>query len=269
MQRNTKRKSIQEYLQIAAIVVLCVFTALFDIKDISFVEEFYNSMLCKILQQACGSAAGILIVLRLGIRLFDKPQNLLYLIPCLIVAVDNFQFSAYFNGKMQLVRTAPQDFILFFAYCMLVGLFEEIIFRGIILSLLAGAFSKDKKGFLLTYVCSSLIFGLAHLFNGFSAGAFLQAGYTILTGGLFAFCFIKTKNILCPAFVHGIFNFCGLLFDKVGLGNGVVFDTGTVITMLIVSVVAGVFVLYKVWKYPDFEREELYNKLGIAMHKEG
>lgn len=264
MQDSENRKRIQGRIQLAVIAVLCAFTVLLDIIDISFSQDaFYNRMVGKIIQQSCGSVAGVLLLIRLRIRLLGKPQNLVYLIPCLIIAIDNFQFSAYFNGRMELVRTAPQDFIIFFAYCMLIGLFEEIVFRGIIFSVLAGIFNKDKKGFLWAYVISSLIFGLAHLFNGFSAGSALQAGYTVLTGGLFAFCLIKTKNILCCTLVHGVYNFCGLLFDAQGLGNGVVFDLGTVITMIVVSVVVGVFVLYKVWKYPDREREELYLRLGV------
>lgn len=269
MQNKTNCKRIQGYVQIAVIVVLCLFTLLLDIIHIPFSkDEFYNRMFCKILQQACGSGAGILLLLRLGIRLFDKPQNLLYMLPCLLVAVDNFQFSAYINGKMQLVRTAPQDFILFFLYCMLIGLFEEIVFRGVIFGVLAGVFSKDRKGFLWTYVVSSLVFGISHIFNGFSGATFLQIGYTILTGGLFAFCLIKTKNLLCCALVHGLFNFAGTLFDVQGLGSGIVFDLGTVITMAVVSVAVGVFVLYKTWKYPDEEREELYKRLGLAQNEE-
>ena len=264
MQNEEVRKDIQRYIQIAVIVILCAFTALLDVVNISFSkEEFYNRMICKILQQACGSGAGILLLLRLDIHLFAKPQNWLYLLPCLLVAVDNFQFSAYFSGKMKLVRTQPQDFILFFAYCMLVGLFEETVFRGVVFSVLASLFGKDRKGLLWTFVLSSLVFGVAHLFNG----SLLQAGYTILTGGLFAFCLLKTKNILCCAFVHGTFNFCGLLFDVQGLGDGVVFDLGTIITMAVVSVAVGVFVLYKVWTYSDDERQELYRRLGLKLEK--
>jgi membrane protease YdiL (CAAX protease family) len=144
-----------------------------------------------------------------------------------------------------------------------IGFFEEIIFRGIIFNLLATTFSKDRKGFLKTYIVSSILFGVAHLFNGFSVGIILQVGYTILTGGLFAFCLIKTKNILCCALVHGVYNFCGLLFDVQGLGNGVIFDIGTVWTMLIVSILVGIFVLYKVWTYSEEERLELYARLGV------
>lgn len=150
---------------------------------------------------------------------------------------------------------------------MAVGLFEECIFRGIVFSVLAGCFSKDRKGFLKTYFLSAIIFGAAHLFNGFSLGTLLQVAYTVLTGGLFAFCLIKTKNILCCAFVHGLYNFCGLLFDTQGLGTGVVFDVGTVVTMAIVGVCVGIFVLYSVFKYSEEERCALYGYLGLKTDK--
>lgn len=266
MQKDKERKRLQNNINLAFILVLCVFTAISDIVSIPYSKDaFYNRLIAKIVQQSCGTLAGILILIRLNIRLFDKPQNLLYLIPCFIIAIDNFQISSYFNGKMQLIHTKPIDFILFFAYCMCIGLFEEVIFRGIIFSIIAGHFTKDRTGFLKSYVASSLVFGFAHLFNGFSLGTIVQVGYTILTGGLFAFCLIKTKNLLCCACVHGVYNFCGLLFDHVqGLGSGVVFDLGTVITMLIVSVIVGLFVLYKVYKYSEEERKDLYIRLGLS-----
>ncbi len=207
---------------------------------------------------------------RLNIRLLGKPQNLLYLFPCIIVAIDNFQFYAYFSGKMQLLHTEFSDFLLFGLNCFTVGLFEEGIFRGIIFSVLAGVFTKDKKGLWKTYVFSSLIFGAAHLFNGFSVGTLLQVGYTVLTGGLFAFVLLKTQNILCCAFVHGLYNFCGLLFDipeRMGLGGGVVIDLGTAITMLIVSILAAIFVFWSIYKYSEEEQRQLYGKLGISMEK--
>ena len=92
----------------------------------------------------------------------------------------------------------------------------------------------------------------------------LQAGYSMLTGGLFAFVMIKTKIVLFPALIHAVYNFCGLLFTKeVGLGLGSILDLPTGIMMAVISVVVGAFVLYKVWKYPENERIELYNRLGV------
>lgn len=271
VQERNGRKSIWNILQMVIIVLLCAFVLISDFVKLAYTQDpLKNAMLSKIIQQTCGAVAAILIMVRLDIRLFGKPQQFLYIIPCLIIAVDNFQFSSYFNGNLQLATTSSLDFILFAAYCLCVGVFEECIFRGIIFSILASQFPKNKKGFILTYVVSSLIFGAAHLTNGFSLGTLLQVGYTILTGGLFAFCLIKTKNILCCGFVHALYNFCGLLFSEfnaetgaIGLGTGIIFDIGTVITMLVVSLVVGGFVLYKAFTYTEAECACLYEKLGV------
>ncbi len=259
-----QKKKIGRYIEIAVILLLCGCTLAMDFFPLSLLEdEFRNKLFCKIIQQSMGSAAGILLMITLNIRLFGKIHKPLYLIPCLLVAVDNFQWSAFFNGKMELVRAEFWDIALYTLSCLAVGLFEELIFRGVLFSVLASLFKKDRKGIWATYVLSSVIFGGAHLFNGFSLGTIVQVLYTVLTGGLFAFCLMKTKNILCCALVHGVYNFGGTLFDTRGLGSGVVFDIGTVITMLIVSVAVGLFVLYKIWKYSEEEREALYQKLGV------
>ena len=275
MQNTNEKKSIQNVVQIALILVFCAITFALDFVCCDrFNGDIQKTMLCKLLQQLCGATASILLMHRLGIRLFGKPKKWWFLLPCLLVAIDNFQFSAYFRGKMSLVYDKPTDVLLFGVYSLSVGLFEECIFRGVIFPLLAGIFSQDKKGFLLTYLTSSILFGLMHLFNGFSVAVLAQMGYSILTGGLFAFCLVKTKNILCCALVHGVYNFCGMLFSAfsaqgciIGLGTGVVFDVGTVITMAIVGVIVGVFVLFKTLTYSENERIELYQKLGVKAEK--
>lgn len=264
MQKAEKSKRLWEIVQMALIILLCVITVILDFLPITYVSDsFRNRMLSKIIQSFCGSVAVVLVMLRLRIKLFGKPQALLYLLPCLLVAIDNFQWSAFIRGEMELVRTAPIDVILFALHCFTVGLFEECIFRGIVISVLASVFPNNKKGFLLTFILSSVVFGLAHLLNGFS----WQVLYTMLTGAVFAFCLIKTKNIFLCAFVHGLYNFCGLLFDTQGLGNGVVFDLGTVLTMLIVSVAVGVFILVYTLRYTEEERKGLYTRLGVKTQK--
>ena len=168
MSNKSTQKDIRNILEIAIILLFCGLTLAFDYIRIDFVaHELRNQYLSKIIQQSCGGIGAILLMKRLGIRLFSKPQHLLYMIPCLLIAIDNFQFSSYFNGHMQLIHKEPLDFILFGLYCLSVGLFEECIFRGVIFTVFAGLFSKDKKGLLLTFVASSVTFGLAHIFNGY------------------------------------------------------------------------------------------------------
>lgn len=262
-----KNRKICNIIEIIMICLLLIATIVLDFVKIEYLtDDLRNSLLSKIVQQTCGSTAAILLLKRFNLKLFGKPTNLLYLIPCFIVAIDNFQFSSFFNGKLTLVHKETIDFLLFGGYCLLVGIFEECIFRGIVLSVVMSLCPKDKKGFLLSYIMSSVLFGFAHIINGIS----IQIAYTMLTGGVFAFCLIKTKNIFCCALVHGVYNFCGLLFDaeqNLGLGAGIVFDTGTVITMLIISIFVGIFIIYKVCTYSDAERLELYDKLSIKQEK--
>ncbi len=259
-------KKFYNYIEMMIIIVLGIVMVVLDFVHVQYVaDSLRNALLSKIIQQSLGIVAGILLLRHLNIKLFGNfSREWLYLIPCFIIAIDNFQFSSYFNGKISLARKEWIDFILFAGYCLTVGLFEECIFRGAIFSVLASVFPKDRKGFIYTYVVSSVVFGLAHIVNGIS----IQILYTILTGGLFAFCLIKTRNIFCCAAVHAVYNFCGMLFGtekNLGLGFGVVFDLGTVITMLIVSVIVGLFVVYKTWTHSKQERERLYEDLGIKM----
>ena len=262
----TKKKAIS-IAESTVILLLCAVTVCMDFIKFSIVNDnLRNVFLLKIIQQTFGIVASVLLMRKFNVNLFGKPQYLLYILPCIIIAVDNFQWSAYFHGEMTLARKEAVDVFLFAVYSLSVGLFEECIFRGVLFSLIAGRFSQDKKGLWKTYALSSVVFGFAHVLNGLSLGTLLQVGYTILTGGLFAFVLLKTKNIFCCGFVHGLYNFCGLLFDteaRLGLGNGVVFDLGTVITMSIVCISMGILILYWTYRYPEEERALLYKKLGV------
>ena len=263
-----KKRQVGDTVQLIAIFVFCGVAVLFDFVKIQYSsDEFINRMIAKIVQQCCGSIAAIVLMVRLKIKLFGVPQGWLYFIPCLIIALDNFPLISYLNGNMQIVRNSALEVTLFAGYCLSVGLFEELIFRGVIFSVVAGYFNKNKNGFITTYIVSSVIFGGIHIFNiiaGAGVGAtVLQVGYSTLTGALFAFALIKMKNIFIPAFLHGLYNFCGLFCTKEGLGMGSFFDTGTIIMMAVISVLIGLFVLYSVLTYKEEDRVDLYKKLGI------
>ncbi len=264
MSKTNDNNRIKNILVGVLIGVFCLLMALIEWLPITYSKDaLYDKWIGRTLQQLCGIAAGILLLYMMKIKLFGKIRNWLYLLPCLVIAVNNFQWWSYFNGLQTLVRTNALDILLFAVYCLSVGMFEEFIFRGVLFSVVASYFPKNKKGFIWTYVVTSLVFAVAHIFNG----NLLQVLYTILTGGLFAFVLIKTKNLLCCGFVHGLYNFCGLLMDKesnLGLGKGVaLFEWGTVLTMGIVAICMIAFVLYSLYKYTEEERKTLYECLGL------
>ena len=266
---------LKDKINIFAIILCCLLAVVFDFFQITYTkDEIAQRFLAELLPLTFGSIAVILLIKRSGVNVFGKAENLLYLIPCMIIAVDNFPFYSYMQGNMQIIHSRAIDYLLFAAYCLLVGFFEECIFRGLLFGIVAERFSNDKKGFIKTYVVSSVIFGAVHLLNLFSGAnvgaTILQVGYSTLTGGLFAFAFIKTKNVLFAGLTHSVYNFCGLLFSaEQGLGTGVVFDFPTGLIMAVVSVIVGSFVLYSVWKYSDEERQRLYKALNVHRKEQG
>jgi membrane protease YdiL (CAAX protease family) len=249
-------------------------TMLFDLFPLKISKiEKHNFYFSKILALGFGGIGATFLMLKEGSGLFKKPANVFYLFPALIIAVDNFQFASFFAGKMQPINAQVLTWVLFLLYCFSTGFFEETIFRGVIFPLLATRFEKNKKGLLKTVIISSLIFGGAHLLNLFSGagvgGTFLQACYSTLTGALFAFVLIKTKNVVFCAVSHGLYNFFGLLFSaEQGLGAGVVFDLPTTLTMLVVSLLVAGFAIFSFVKYTEDERVELYARLGFGVGEE-
>lgn len=274
MSKNERKKltkeQVSEKIAFAVIVLLCAAMAILSFTDITYTEaERRNAIIQATVPQLIGvfAVAGMLARGKTG--LFKKPMKLAYLLPCLLVAVNNFPFCSYFAGKCELVHTEAADIFWFALYCLSVGVFEEFVFRGIVFPLFAGYFETNKIGLFKTFLFSSVTFGAVHLFN-ILAGAgigptILQVGYSTLIGGLCAFALMKTKNLVFPAITHAVYDFCGLLLSTdLGLGNGVYFDLPTGIMMAVVGVAVGIFVLYSVWKYPEEERAELYGRLGFG-----
>lgn len=262
MPKTHDKNKIKKTILMLIVAILCGIMAFLEFAKLTLVlDTVRNKWLLKIIQQACGSIAVILLLVSIRVRLFVKVQKWLYILPCLLIAINNFQWWAFFEGKMQIVRTDFIDWLLFTMQCICIGLFEELVFRGVVFSLIASYCSNDRKGFYQTYVISSVLFSLAHLFGG----NILQVGYTLLTGGLFAFVLIKTKNILCCAFVHAVYNWFGLLMSN--LGAGAIFDVGTCVFMAIIAIIGASIILYSLYKYPEEERIELYTRLGIESPK--
>ena len=96
------------------------------------------------------------------------------------------------------------------------GLFEEVLFRGLILKLLHKKMGQTKKG--MSYVCilSSVIFGVAHFVNLIHADALpvvSQVIYATATGILFAALYLRTKTLWVPILLHGLVNLSSQIFN--------------------------------------------------------
>ncbi|MFH1681082.1 MAG: CPBP family intramembrane glutamic endopeptidase, partial [Candidatus Eisenbacteria bacterium] len=90
--------------------------------------------------------------------------------------------------------------LLYFLLFVEVALFEEILFRGYILQVLAEGIGKVRASVLL-----SAIFGLVHAFNeGGTAPGALSTG---LAGLLLSLAYFRTRSLLLPIGIHTAWNF--------------------------------------------------------------
>ena len=101
-----------------------------------------------------------------------------------------------------------------FAYYLLVGFGEEILYRGYMLSRLNQAFARPRQFYGVSWgwgiIITSIFFGLSHVLNGLdlSAGTFNPqwgwAAWTFFSGLVFGYIREKTGSIVAPAIVHGL-----------------------------------------------------------------
>ncbi|WP_167956205.1 CPBP family intramembrane glutamic endopeptidase [Anaerosporobacter faecicola] len=94
---------------------------------------------------------------------------------------------------------------------MCIGFFEELVFRGTILTMFLEKFHSTKKEIVFSVVTSSLIFGVFHLSNLFTNGnvieVFSQVIYTFIIGIAFSALYVRTNNnLLWCCILHGLFD---------------------------------------------------------------
>ena len=250
-------------------IASCILSVLFSAVDIGYSQKVrVDNLLDKIVPLFFVMPILVLFLSTSQQKIFNKPNNLWYLVPCLLVAINNLPFIPWFKGMCEFAEIGIAEILLFLLYCLLVGAFEEFIFRGIFFPSLLGYFNKDKKSLIKAMILSSLLFGFMHILNLFNGAGLmetlLQICYSTLIGGLCVFVFVKTYNILCSILVHSTYNFCGLLFNSsIGLGNGVYFDTATVIITIIIGLIVAAFVFISLKNYSNKERHYLYEVLDI------
>jgi len=124
-----------------------------------------------------------------------------------------------FLGTAAILGLPPTQTIIFVLInTMLVGVSEELMFRGVILH---GALSRFNiwPAILLTTV----LFGAVHVLNGFTTGDFLssmaQAMAATLSGMYFLALRLRTRSLFPGMLIHGLFDFA-LMTSTVAMRTG-------------------------------------------------
>ena len=191
-----------------------------------FADALANKLMCGFLSRLGMSILFVWLLWQFGGRkyiLFDGSffKNLVWALPCFMVAFINFPYSAIISGTASVDR---MDLLgLYALYILGIALLEELIFRGVALMVVSDFLKGKKHAPLFIALITSTIFSLFHLTNlfiGASIGStMLQCLYTFLIGGMLSVTMLKTKNIWLCTLIHFIFDFGGLLIIQIGSGN--------------------------------------------------
>ncbi len=178
-----------------------------------------------------------------------------------------------FSNAGQLIGTKinTSNLVSLIVYVILIGLFEEIFFRGIIENELLEKYSSNKKEVIVSIIISGVIFGAVHLTNLLAGQDLLttmmQFVQTMAIGILFGTVYYKTRNIWAMIFIHSFYDF-SVLLSEVNLITNCGYADNVPISITAASMVASLILslIYLLYSASIFEekKKKIYNN-GIFL----
>ncbi len=259
-----KKTSFQKLFYLL-LIIASVALVFFEYYPITYSSNDVLNMLIKvIITRGIGCLVFIPLSIYMGYNIFGLTRNrrtrsLLYTLVPLAVVVNNLPIIGLTRGAAYI--TEPKWYIFVFALeALMIGLFEEFAFRGVLYPYILERRRRDNKSVFFATVLSSAAFGAIHLFNLFAGagmlGVILQVGYSFLIGGMCSIVLLYTRCIWICVLLHAIYDFCGYLIPT--LGTGIIWDPATVTITALLGLFALIFMIYILLKIDIDKVDELF-----------
>lgn len=183
--------------------------------------------------EVIGGAFALLFVVALGgrSRLSHQPGSIrfgvrvalaIFVVDLVLLALDAISL-AVGEDAFTLSETWHADVIVLAVLCLGVGMFEEGMFRGLILNGLLARMGSSKRGVVWALVLSSLLFGLSHVFpitEEITAMTIVQSVLKTLQAGIIGFVLgviaLRTRSLWPSIAIHALTDYL-LMFPSMGL----------------------------------------------------
>jgi membrane protease YdiL (CAAX protease family) len=215
-----------------SIIIMLVGTVLTEIHAEDWLKNYidYQSAcyITGIVEQGLVSVLLVVMLAKMGLLEaagFTKPsqwKQLWLAWPIFVLATLNGG-TAPFDGTLAIDFSRPMLIVLYTLLYVSVGFVEEILFRGVMMTVLVQKWGRTRGGIYKAVILSSALFGLLHLAN-FAAGrytllaALTQTGYALFFGVFFGACMLRNNSIWPVIFSHFLFDFCGTL-NQIAVGG--------------------------------------------------
>lgn len=178
-----------------------------------------DSYLLGSIQEAVGVAAAVFLLARTGRADLVRRRGsgflngiLVGMYPLFIIGYSAFSSLVY--GRPDLPLKPLPQILSFLLNMMLVGVAEELVFRGIVAETLLEHFGTDRVGVWKACLLSGVLFGGAHLTNLFGSapfGVLMQCVFAASLGTLFAAIYFRTGNLWVTIFLHAAMDITSML----------------------------------------------------------
>lgn len=179
----------------------------------------------------------------------------------IIIIAILFQFASNYQTPEKSFPEALPMLVYFFIITLVIGIYEELLCRGLLFNSFENYFGNTKKGIYLSAILSSLVFGIMHLMNliwfpSLIISTTCQVIYATFVGFLFCVIYYRSKNLISCILLHGIFDFTAYfwftfsdsLFQQTLDSNSVDISIGNGFLLILLSsafVISGIFQLRK------------------------
>lgn len=228
LMKNRLQNIAERYPLIFTTVIMILATILTEIHAEEWLKEYMDYQtacyLTGIVEQGAVSIFLVILISQLGLLKeagFTRPSQWkqIWLVwPILVLSLLNGGTSP-FDGTLTIDASRPLLIVLFVLLYLAVGFVEEILFRGVILTLLVQKWGRTRRGIYLAVIVSSVLFSLLHIIN-FIMGRYTllavltQTGFALFFGVFFGACLLRTNSIWPIIFTHALFDACGNLEDN-------------------------------------------------------
>lgn len=208
-----------------------------------------QTLIAQTLSFSISILLGLLLVARskqglaaFGFRSLERHSSpvALYFLP--LLAAELLPFLNGFDQSLSLTQVG-----LIFIFAAVVGINEELFFRGLIFKIL------QTKGVKYAVITSSLLFGIGHAFTALSGSDPLYVMILIVFAGLFglicAELVVLTKSIVPVMIWHGLHDFIATI----------TLEAGTALNITLLLIQTAILCLYAIflWRKLPFEKVDV------------
>lgn len=204
---------------------------------------------------------GLLVKLGLfGVAGFTPPRQwkALWLVwPLVLLSLVNLW--SLVDGSLVLDTSRPGLILLYLCLVLAIGFCEEVMGRGVVLSVMLQKWGGSRRGIYLAVLVSGALFGVAHIFRLIRGelpllSSLTQMVYSLFFGVVFAACVLRNNSIWPMVVMHAAVDLGGSMLRDIAVGgpvnaavaNSTVAEAVTSVVITLPLFLYGLFILRRV-----------------------